>query len=30
VRNVFDRDLLVSHARLGTGREISLSARMVF
>lgn len=30
VRNVFDRDLLASHARLGAGRELSLSARMVF
>lgn len=30
VRNLFDRDLLASHARLGAGREVSLSARLAF
>lgn len=30
LRNAFDRDLLASHARVGAGREVSLSARLVF
>ena len=30
VRNLFDRDLLNSHARLGAGRELILSLRMIF
>jgi len=30
LRNAFDRDLLASHARIGAGREVSLSARLVF
>ena len=30
VRNAIDRDLLASNARVGTGREFTLSARMVF
>ncbi|MCF7759515.1 MAG: TonB-dependent receptor, partial [Cephaloticoccus sp.] len=30
VRNLFDRDLLASNARVGTGREITFSARMIF
>lgn len=30
VRNLFDRDLLASNARLGATREVSLSARLVF
>ena len=30
VRNLLDRDLLASHARLGAGRELTLSVRMIF
>jgi hypothetical protein len=30
IRNLFDRDLLASHARLGVGREATLSYRIYF
>jgi iron complex outermembrane recepter protein len=30
VRNALDRDLLASHARVGAGRELTVSARLVF
>lgn len=30
LRNLFDRDLLASHARVGAGRDLSLSARLIF
>ncbi len=30
LRNVFDRDLLASHARLGAGRELTFSTRLIF
>ena len=30
VRNAFDRDLLASNVRVGTGRELTVSARLVF
>ena len=30
VRNALDRDLLATNARVGTGREFTVSARVVF
>jgi iron complex outermembrane receptor protein len=30
LRNAFDRDLLASHARVGAGRELTVSTRLVF
>lgn len=30
VRNLFDRDLLASNARVGAGREFTVSARLIF